>query len=401
MRTQTGHIFKRYGHWYLRYADSIMENGAIVRKQIAVKLAPVSEEYRTKRDVRSLAAKKLAPINAGEVDPQSTMRVEEFIRTVYLPDVKETKRRSTYKNYSDIFKVHVQPRLGRLTLRKFRCVDAEKLLADIVRHARTKDGQPLSHSSVERIKAFLSGTFKCAKRKGAYDGMNPVTDSSIPQGTAPPRETHAYGYDEIRKILNVLDEPARTVVLLFAHTGMRKGEAEGLLWRDYDGRSLSIERSLWNGFVNKPKTSASEARIPVTPQLRSALEAHRLRMGDWSRDGFPIFQSEVHTPMNTANLVKRIVVPALAFARVADKTIPRWHGWHAFRRGLATNLHAAGVDDKTIQSILRHSNVRITQDIYIKTIPESRVNAMNLVGPHMELADHAPSVHRPGTDLVN
>jgi hypothetical protein len=34
-----------------------------------------------------------------------------------------------------------------------------------------------------------------------------------------------------------------------------------------------------------------------------------------------------------------------------------WHGWHAFRRGLATTLHRLRVPDKTIQAILRHSNV--------------------------------------------
>jgi len=44
-----------------------------------------------------------------------------------------------------------------------------------------------------------------------------------------------------------------------------------------------------------------------------------------------------------------------------------WHGWPTFRRGLATNLHQLGVADKTIQRILRHSNVAITQGCYIKT----------------------------------
>jgi hypothetical protein len=68
-----------------------------------------------------------------------------------------------------------------------------------------------------------------------------------------------------------------------------------------------------------------------------------------------------------------------------DTSLPLWHGWHAFRRGLATNLHAAGVDDKTIQAILRHSNVRITQDVYIKTIEECTVNATTLIGEKMEL----------------
>ena len=54
-----------------------------------------------------------------------------------------------------------------------------------------------------------------------------------------------------------------------------------------------------------------------------------------------------------------------------------WHGWHAFRRGLATNLHTLGVDDKTIQTILRHSNIGITQNIYIKTVNELQVNALD------------------------
>src|SRR5215469_4976172 len=191
MRTQTGHIYKRYGFWYLRFNDNVMEGGRVMRKQVPARLAPVNDEYPDKRSVKPLAAKVLAPINAGDADPQSTMQVEEFIESVYLPDVKETKRRSTYKNYRDIFRIHVQPRLGRRTLRKFRCCDAEKLLADVARQARTKEGLALSHSSLERVKAFLSATFKCAKRLGAFDGENPVRDSQTPKGT-PARQTYAY-----------------------------------------------------------------------------------------------------------------------------------------------------------------------------------------------------------------
>jgi len=61
-------------------------------------------------------------------------------------------------------------------------------------------------------------------------------------------------------------------------------------------------------------------------------------------------------------------------------SIPEWHGWHAFRRGLATNLHALGVDDKTIQAILRHSNVGVTMNIYVKSVSESQVSAMDALG---------------------
>jgi integrase len=56
-----------------------------------------------------------------------------------------------------------------------------------------------------------------------------------------------------------------------------------------------------------------------------------------------------------------------------------WHGWHAFRRGLATNLHSLGVQDKVTQSILRHSNVAVTQACYIKTVSEDSAAAMKLL----------------------
>jgi site-specific recombinase XerD len=38
-----------------------------------------------------------------------------------------------------------------------------------------------------------------------------------------------------------------------------------------------------------------------------------------------------------------------------------WFGWHAFRRGLGTRLNEPGVDDKEIQSIVRHADVSTTQ----------------------------------------
>jgi integrase len=47
----------------------------------------------------------------------------------------------------------------------------------------------------------------------------------------------------------------------------------------------------------------------------------------------------------------------------------KWKGWHAYRRGLATNLHELGVPDIVIQAILRHEDIRTIQRSYIKTVP--------------------------------
>jgi integrase len=43
-----------------------------------------------------------------------------------------------------------------------------------------------------------------------------------------------------------------------------------------------------------------------------------------------------------------------------------WRGWHSFRRGVASNLFQLGVDELTVQRILRHSKVNVTRERYIK-----------------------------------
>ena len=62
-----------------------------------------------------------------------------------------------------------------------------------------------------------------------------------------------------------------------------------------------------------------------------------------------------------------------------------WHGWHAFRRGLATNLHELGVPDKEIQAILRHANISTTRDYYIKTRESSKQAAMKRLSEALKL----------------
>src|SRR6476620_4353248 len=54
----------------------------------------------------------------------------------------------------------------------------------------------------------------------------------------------------------------------------------------------------------------------------------------------------------------------------------KWHGWHAARRGLGTNLYRLGVPEKTIQAILRHANVSTTNTYYIKSAADDTRVAM-------------------------
>jgi hypothetical protein len=122
------------------------------------------------------------------------------------------------------------------------------------------------------------------------------------------------------------------------------------------------------------------------------------------------------TPLSLNNVLNRQILPALnvcihwgksqgeahkkelhPFER--DPSRPSWHGWHAFRRGLGTSLHALGVDDLTTQRILRHSNVSVTQSCYIKTSDEQSIAAMMRLEPLC--ANRAPAPTPAPLAMVN
>ena len=391
MREQKGQVFHKGRSWFVRYCDDVMQpDGTIRRKRVCKKLSvDFCDEHRTRKSVQSFVDEILAPVNGGLLNPQSTMPVTEFVEKVYLPEyVEKHLRAATLKQYRDVWEDHLKPRIGKLTLRGFRTVHGEQLLAQIA----AKTG--LGRNSLKHVKSFLSGVFKQAKRLGILDGINPMQDTSIPRRPEP-EDTYAYSLSEVTRILSFLGEPERTIVLTAALTGLRKGEIRGLCWADFDGQTLKVRRSIWNSVENAPKTNRSKAPIPVVKQLADALDAHKLRMEKLAQPNLPIFQAGNGKTINLDNLVRRVLVPALTRCAVCgkpesnhakaghefklDTSIPSWHGWHAFRRGLATNLHTLGVDDKTIQSILRHSNVALTINVYIKSVTESQVNAMDVL----------------------
>ena len=74
--------------------------------------------------------------------------------------------------------------------------------------------------------------------------------------------------------------------------------------------------------------------------------------------------------MDLAHLARFVVRPALKGTGI------EWRGWHAFRRGLATNLYRLGVPDKTIQVILRHADLSTTMRAYVKSVPADATAAM-------------------------
>ena len=404
MRQQTGYLFHRGNSWFVRYYDTDA-SGKRIQKCEKLKVA-YGGEYRTRRSIQPFVDEILAPLNSGLLNPQATMTVVEFVDTIYLPEhVEKRLRPASLKQYRDVWRNHLKNRMGKLTLRGFRTVHGEQMLADIAAKAK------LGRSSLRHCKAFLSGAFKQAKRLGILDGLNPIQDTSIPNVPEAEQDTYAYSLAEIKSMLAVLPEPTRTIVLTAAFTGLRKSEWRGLTWGSYNGEQLSVDRSVWNSTVSEPKTKRSRSPIPVVRPLAEALEAHRLRAGVLAQANLPIFQAGNGQPLNLDNIARRVIMPALSPCEVCkmqedehlpdghsfrrDETLPLWHGWHAFRRGLATNLHTLGVADKDIQAILRHSNLALTMNVYVKSVNTAQVSALDSLSEKFEICnDHATNQTR-------
>ena len=106
--------------------------------------------------------------------------------------------------------------------------------------------------------------------------------------------------------------------------------------------------------------------------------------------------------MSMNNLLTRVILPVLSrcarcgaskgkahlkadHAYVRDPRLPQWHGWHAARRGLGSNLYRFGVPPMVIQRILHHSNVSTTANYYIKTAADDVRDAMATPSGHQHL----------------
>jgi integrase len=377
-RHQQGYLYRKGSLWLLRYYDSeFSAQGMVGRVQKTKRLAKVGPECPNKTAARDLAREFLDSINLARKTPEAAMTLACFVETRYLPFVEMHKRISTFHGYRNMWRRYLKPR-GEIMLREFRTVNGERILESISTEHK------LTSTTLAHIKAFLSGIFRYAKRQGVINSENPMRDVVLPKGK-PAGETHAYSLEEITQMLNVLPEPAATIVALAAFTGVRKSELRGLLWENYDGGQVLISQSYWRGHALEPKTRQSRAPVPIIAQLAQRINCHRTLSGGPAKGW--MFPSPAGKPINLDALAADVIVPLVTKAAV------QWHGWHAFRRGLATNLHQLRVADKTIQRILRHANVSVTQACYIKTADSEVASAMQRLERFLE---YAPNMHLSG-----
>jgi integrase len=115
---------------------------------------------------------------------------------------------------------------------------------------------------------------------------------------------------------------------------------------------------------------------------------------------FPAVKDNGDHPIAPDMVLRRHIRPALKRLGIQKRI-----GWHSFRHGLGTMLRQHGVDLKTAQEPLRHTNARITMELYQQVIsPEKRAgNAVamrGLLGDSLLQYPSAPFSTRGGSMTV-
>jgi integrase len=409
-RKQQGQIIRIGDRWYVRYWERRNIGGTVERKRVTHSIGEVTTRgKRPPADIKTEAERHMATVNSGTVPAERIVTIGDFVERVYLPWTAEHKRPSTAKGYRDIWEYHLKPLCALVWLKDARTYHVQGWLNQI-------GSGKLSRNTLKHVKSVISGIFTLAKQQDYFQGENPARDSAVNPKAAEPQETYAYTLEEIQTILSLLPEPAATAFGVAAFMGLRHGEIQGLLWENYHGGEMFVSRSIWNGRISDPKTRKGRAPVPVIRQLADRLEMHRLRSANPLAG--PIFTNALGKPLSLGSVVNRVILPALSRCESCGKAgadhhkadhpykrnarLPEWHGWHAARRGLGSNLYRLGVPDMVIQRILRHANVSTTATYYIKTAADDVRKAMTKLENHIaEGAQHPAHTIDTGIDSAS
>lgn len=196
--------------------------------------------------------------------------------------------------------------------------------------------------SLHNIWSSLHMILAQAKREGIISG-------DIPKPVLPKMTRVKQGYltvTQMRAIIRELREPQQTFFLMLAETGMRIGEAIGLQAGDIleDG-SLDIQRSVYNGIPQTPKTASAVRVVALSDNLFS-------RLREITKNRKPeeyVFRTRTGKPWWPSDILRHLPKPI---------------GFHAWRRGNATVMAGIGVPEKIAAMRLGHSMPGLTFGLY-------------------------------------
>jgi integrase len=349
-----GSIYQREvdGRWFGSIVVGFDTKGRQKRRTVSAKSRRevVSKLTKLQRDISDGLSPQLESISLAQL-------LSRWHEDVLPRQVKE----SAQQHYWSIARVHLIPILGAKKLSALTTLDVDSLLA-------AKARQGCSPSTVRRIRAVLCQAIDQGVRWG-YVTRNVAKLSRSPKLTR--NEGRTMSPQQVRIFLSALSgHPHESLYALMLATGLRRGEALGLRWVDYDEEfgTLQVCRQLQrlaSGLVAvETKTTTSRRSVNLPRGIVGMLETRRkqqakesINLGqEWINSGY-IFTTKLGTPLDPRNLLRE-------FKGVCEAAgLGDWH-IHELRHSAASLMLAQGVKIQVVSDILGHASIRMTADVY-------------------------------------
>jgi integrase len=334
-------VVKRRGKWTLDYRD-----------QHGRRHWETTDGNR--KDAELLLAKRLQEVSRGEYQPEREQRTFADLAGAYTEShIRVNVRQSTAKDYEGLLRRHLLPYFGSLKL--------QSLTVELVERFRGDHADRIGRRTTNKCLTLLSAMFRYAERHRLVPS-NPVRHVAKLRDEATRNQEQIEGNilhpAEIQKLLAATDERWRPLLMTAVLTGLRQGELLGLQWGDIDwqARQIHVRRSFSAGRFYEPKTRYSRRRVDMPGVLVSELKRWKLACPPGDLD--LVFPSGAGNPENPSNVINRGLNPALRRAGL------RKIRFHDLRHCYASLLIHNNESPKRIQSLLGHSSIKVTFDIY-------------------------------------
>ncbi|MFY9268701.1 MAG: site-specific integrase [Candidatus Manganitrophaceae bacterium] len=235
--------------------------------------------------------------------------------------------------------------------------EIEKIQIRLLEGDGKKEDKGREPGTVNRYTDFLRHVFYLAIRDGLVQS-NPA--AKIKRFREPAGRIRFLSEGEEKLLEEKITNPLHWKMVRFAlNTGLRQSEQFKLRWEHVDTERRTL-------FI--PRSKSGESR--TMPLNDKALEILR-SLTSWMTSPW-VFPSENSlTPMDARNFYGRVFLPALEATNLKGEI-----NWHTLRHTFASRLVMAGVDLRTVQSLMGHKTIAMTVR-YAHLSDKHRLDAVN------------------------
>lgn len=169
-------------------------------------------------------------------------------------------------------------------------------------------------------------------------------------------------------------------------TGLRVGEAAALTWNDIDyfNNTISVNKTVakdenYKNIISSPKSKTSVRDIPLSDNAKKILKSMKEKTSTFkivSIDQQIFYSARLTTIAD--KVINKAIAQALEALEAKGTHIERFTV-HALRDTFATRYIEQGGTAQTLKTILGHSSLSMTMDLYAHVLPNTKQEEMQKI----------------------